>query len=227
MSLYKLNRILDCDIKIKKDKGRDYISCFNCQRPGHISSNCTMTPRCNKCLEDHPSYKCPIPSKGKEIIGEIIDSSSGEVSKQLPQTVSCVNCKVVGHAASSRDCPRRLAILARKAQNRADIQAKAQARSQRLADTQPNVSFAQALRSNNKPTSFNSRQPRNPSLPAPTHNNPSVNNNNIVGFFSSDFNSKCEKAKAFGPIFKQIQANAGPDAAMSAWLLFIAGNVEF
>lgn len=226
-SLYKLNRILDCDIKIKKDKGRDFIICFNCQRPGHISSNCTMPPRCNKCLENHPSYKCPIPSKGKEVMVENIDPVSGKISQQPPQPVSCVNCKVVGHTASSRTCPRRLAILARKAQNRAETQAKAVARSQRLASTQAEISFSQALRSNLKPSVPNSRPTKNPSMPAPTNSPTVTNHNNIVHFFSTDFNIKCEKAKTFGPIFKKIQANAGLDAAMSAWLLFIAGDVQF
>lgn len=62
----------------------------------------------------------------------------------------------------------------------------------------------------------------------PNLSNPSKqNSNNIIQFFGSDFSKKCEKAKNFGPVFNKIKAKAGVDAAMSAWLLVIVGDVDF
>lgn len=58
--------------------------CFTCQAWGHAAINCGRSRNCVKCLESHEKGAC------KRI------STEGEPS--------CVNCKKVGHLASSYNC---------------------------------------------------------------------------------------------------------------------------
>ena len=121
-----------------------------------------------------------------------------------------------------------MAILARKAKAKADIQAKNEARSLRIAAIGSSTTYAgvaggraqsapQQVPASNGPRSSN-RPPQKEVI---------SQSENIVQFFGTDFSQKCEKARTFGPIFQKIMASSGIDAAMSAWLLFMARNVQF
>ena len=64
------------------------VQCYRCQYFHHTSQNCRLEPRCNKCDTTGHEYKdCP---KG-----------SGKID-----SVTCCNCKQVGHPANYRGCPK-------------------------------------------------------------------------------------------------------------------------
>ena len=70
-------------------RSRNNQRCYNCQREGHISRDCTQPPGAKTCyncgMEGHLSRDCSEPRK--------------ERSK------SCFNCNEVGHIAAQ--CPNR------------------------------------------------------------------------------------------------------------------------
>lgn len=172
-----------------------------------------MPPHFKKCLESHASSLCPIPSKENEIFVDNVDAS-GKITKTPVHVVSCVNCNIVGHTASSRDCPRRLAIIARKAKNRAEAQSKVEARSQRLSLLRDGVTFAASLGKSNAPNSSTTKNNGQTRTSAPNI----LNAGNIIQFFGTDYGKKYEKAKQLEPIFTEFKNKAGLNAAMSAWL---------
>ena len=59
--------------------------CFQCQKFGHIGTQCQNKPVCTYCAQDHPTRSCPRHS-GKSI------------------ELKCANCHKVGHPARSRRC---------------------------------------------------------------------------------------------------------------------------
>lgn len=69
------------------------IQCFRCQRYGHSSRFCAMTPRCVKCSLIHEEGACT------------------NNSRDTPAW--CVNCGVLGHPANFRKCPKYLLALRR------------------------------------------------------------------------------------------------------------------
>lgn len=118
-SFYMVKGILNCRVAIKKDKFKRVTQCHNCQRFGHVSSNCGMPFRCVKCGGNHGPAKCNIPPKGAEVnVVAATVAKTGEVKRTVGYTLKCANCGVDGHAASSRDCPKRLAIVAKRTRMR-------------------------------------------------------------------------------------------------------------
>lgn len=101
-AFYRIETIFDCKVRLRRDRGRDVVQCYRCQRFGRVSINCGMPVRCVKCGEAHESREFSIPSKAEM---EKLESVTGEETA-LP-TNRCVNCKVDGHSASSTECPLR------------------------------------------------------------------------------------------------------------------------
>lgn len=69
---------------LRKSNGQ-ITQCFNCQRWGHSSINCGLSPRCVKCSENHPKGLC---ARTSAVIGE----------------PTCCNCGG-NHSSNYRDCP--------------------------------------------------------------------------------------------------------------------------
>lgn len=95
------------------------IQCYRCQRFGHSSTNCGMTPRCVKCLLSHESGKCFLPKYTSLKESERIE---GQDEVKSPKA-SCVNCGNVSHPASWRGCPTHLMIKQRRTENILRLQA--------------------------------------------------------------------------------------------------------
>lgn len=78
-------KVCFCVIQWEKVRGNGVTQCFRCQAYGHISQNCTRTPRCVKCGQTHDTRAC---------------------SKSLEVTPTCANCGD-NHTANFRQCPKR------------------------------------------------------------------------------------------------------------------------
>lgn len=69
------------------------IQCYRCQRFGHTAQHCSMPERCVKCPEQHERGACT--NNDKRI------------------KAWCVNCGLLGHPASWKECPKYLLALRR------------------------------------------------------------------------------------------------------------------
>lgn len=116
---YDIRYVLRCRVHIRKFRKKGVTQCFNCQRYGHVAMNCHMSYRCVKCGESHGPGNCKIPPKG-ENTQETFDTDpvTGAVTKRVGLPVKCANCNIVGHVASSKDCPRRVEFLRRQEEKR-------------------------------------------------------------------------------------------------------------
>lgn len=66
--------------------------CWNCQRPGHLKTNCTFSPRCKYCSGAHAHSECPDKTKLK-----------------------CVWCQSEStHTSNYEGCPARLSYISEK-----------------------------------------------------------------------------------------------------------------
>lgn len=108
----KLEYLLNNRVKIEGHKKNRLTQCRNCQRFGHVSSNCKMAYRCVKCGQSHGPGKCDIPGRDAQAEDRLIrDPTTGGVIIAAARTVHCINCKVDGHVASSHTCPTRIELL--------------------------------------------------------------------------------------------------------------------
>lgn len=82
---YTINKLFDLDITVTpfQSKKGGIPQCHNCQRFGHSSVNCNLSPRCVKCGRSHATDTCAKP-------------------KESPAT--CTNCHGT-HPANYRGCP--------------------------------------------------------------------------------------------------------------------------
>lgn len=57
----KIKRLCHCVVQLEKFKTRSAqcTQCYRCQKFGHASRNCNLSPRCVKCLEQHETKDCP------------------------------------------------------------------------------------------------------------------------------------------------------------------------
>lgn len=109
---YEVRYILHCRVNIRKFYRKGVTQCFNCQRFGHVALNCRMPYRCVKCAESHGPAKCAIPPKGDNNQETLhTDPVTGQITKVVGLPVKCANCGVEGHAASSKECPRRIELI--------------------------------------------------------------------------------------------------------------------
>ncbi|XP_059220321.1 uncharacterized protein LOC131995567 [Stomoxys calcitrans] len=111
---FRIRYILSCRVRIARYKREGLAQCRNCQRFGHVASNCGMKFRCVKCGRDHGPAKCEVPNKEANTEENITtDPVTGQVVRRVGRPVYCANCKAEGHVASSRDCPKRIELLER------------------------------------------------------------------------------------------------------------------
>lgn len=110
----KLRYILNTRVKIGRHKRKGLIQCRNCQRFGHISTNCRMPYRCVKCGQSHGPKNCSIPSREANIEETLTTNPvTGEITRVRGRPVRCVNCDNDGHVASSKECPKRIELVQR------------------------------------------------------------------------------------------------------------------
>ena len=86
--LFKISTVYYQKIHWEKINKRDLTQCRNCQRFGHVSSNCNMQFRCVKCDKDHAQGECQIPK---------------EATRDM---LKCISCGGEGHPASFPGCPK-------------------------------------------------------------------------------------------------------------------------
>ena len=65
-------------------RSSDAAQCHRCQRFGHGSRNCTLSPKCVKCGGAHPTNECTLPQKATLGINNN--------AEQHKQQVKCTNC---------------------------------------------------------------------------------------------------------------------------------------
>lgn len=148
--VYTKTLIMNQRVHWERLKSDDIVQCRNCQRFGHVATNCGRQYVCVKCKEDHEPGQC----QRKENTG--LD-------------VWCANCKKEGHPASFKGCPTLKVRLTEK--NKMSAQKKAQqvfaAKSACLV-TRPALSFAAMVKggSSQKPTFSRSQQQQQKTTPA-------------------------------------------------------------
>jgi len=128
------------------------IQCVNCQRFGHVASNCQMGYRCVKCIESHKPGECKISDK--------------EPDKEI----YCVLCKQNGHPASYRGCPYYKNLETKLKTNRSSNVKKTQEKQNQFINNyvKSNVSFADIIQDKRTPVSSKNTM----------KNNLTINNNN-------------------------------------------------
>lgn len=95
-TIFHIKTLLNCKVIIEPLKIKNRIHpCHNCQRFGHVASNCKMPFRCIKCTKTHNSGDCNI------------------IKDDVKSQVECVNCKGK-HTANAKICPIRISFLERK-----------------------------------------------------------------------------------------------------------------
>lgn len=114
----KIQYFLNSKVRIGKHKNKGLIQCRNCQRFGHISTNCGMPFRCVKCSLSHGPANCQIPSKEYNTEEKVVmDPVTGERTIIKGKPVRCANCDMEGHVASAKNCPKREELM-RKMKNK-------------------------------------------------------------------------------------------------------------
>lgn len=148
-AFYRVRYILHCRVGMRKFKRGAVTQCFNCQRFGHTSANCHMPYRCVKCGGSHGPGNCSIPDRQDNVEENLeTDPITGRVVKRIGLPVRCVNCGVDGHAASSKQCPRRIELL-RKIEARKTVRGGREIpRSSTGGGVRAGVSYASALAAN-------------------------------------------------------------------------------
>lgn len=72
-----------------------------------------------KCGDSHGPGECTILSKGENTKDRAVtDPKTGQAVLKVRLPVRCVNCCTEGHAASSKECPRRQGLLKRTEEKR-------------------------------------------------------------------------------------------------------------
>lgn len=209
MNVYKINRILHCVVKCRKDRGREVTQCYNCQRFGHVASNCGMTYRCVKCGDSHGPANCPIAPRMED--GEPSNTTEEEAQ------VFCINCNAQGHVASSRTCPKRISFLKKRTQRKHTKPAVTTARPSvgptHISDTRPNVSYASAAGARH--------------VPPPARGNSASQGNAFADdcftFFGKSLLELLADIRAFAPKFIQIRDAKDRATAIVHLLLHING----
>lgn len=96
--------------------------CRRCQRFGHGTRNCRMSPRCYICAENHASELCPVLKEEYEKVKAMqVDEDGKPAEAEVIRNITpkCVNCNGA-HLASDNSCTERKkyrelqATLARK-----------------------------------------------------------------------------------------------------------------
>lgn len=118
--LVQIKYLLNQTIRFEKvSRNQDLTQCHRCQRFGHSSTNCTMKPRCVKCLKNHLTSEC---DNLKQIKKASVDIPTGVTTYKLVDVPICINCGKEGHPANYRHCEARLKYIQnieqRREQNR-------------------------------------------------------------------------------------------------------------
>lgn len=224
--LYKLQAILGCIVKITRDKKKKTAQCFNCQRFGHVANNCGMPYRCVKCGGDHGPAKCKIPSKGQFTPKKVIttDPATGAVVEKPEFEVHCINCKTDGHTASSKNCPKRLAFIAKRV-----TATKASAKVARAVPVRE-IPSPQATSTARSGVSYAAATAIKPSVSRPRVNPSNFNvmdvfNKDSQEFFGMDFFAIIEIMKKHASDYNSLSTKEAKRNAMLAVAQSIAFNV--
>lgn len=179
----------------------DLIQCFRCQRPGHVSSNCKMEPRCVKCGNGHERGKC------------LLEGVLPKVN------LYCVLCKKNGHPANYRGCPTFQKVIEDKIKNKnqkknnVDFQHANFVRDSASRFVSPNFSFANVAGGGNG-VSVNSNAKSSP----PSNKMLDLLNNESLYNFGCDYATLNVK---FSNYMENLNSAKSPLARSSALLNFI------
>ena len=100
--LHEIKHLAHQVIWWEKIKKTETIQCKNCQRLGHMASNCNMKYRYDKCNIAHGPKECQI---------------SNNVNETPKDLIYCVLCQSFGHPASYRGCPKQLEFKSKQIMN--------------------------------------------------------------------------------------------------------------
>lgn len=140
-SVFSIQYMLHCGVRIERHKRGGLVQCRNCQRYGHVSTNCSMQYRCVKCSLPHGPGNCKVPKKEENIEEfQYKDQVTGAIIKRIGLPVKCANCDREGHVASSQMCPKRRELKKRLDERRAE----------RVQEQKTPVKFTSSYRTNGK-----------------------------------------------------------------------------
>lgn len=88
-SVYRKTLLMNQKVHWEKLKTNGITQCKNCQKFGHVASNCGMKYRCVKCKEEHLPGNCQRNTNNKN-----------------DDEVFCANCQTNGHPANYKGCPK-------------------------------------------------------------------------------------------------------------------------
>lgn len=129
------------EIIIEQMKNKSISQCRRCWRYEHTESNCSYDVRCPQCLNIHQINSC-----------RLNDNPSLKPA--------CVNCNKDGHAANSKECPVYQRILERRNSpgNKKPTKTNPMPNNTNANNhTKPNVSFASAVRGNQRQNKTNTQ----------------------------------------------------------------------
>lgn len=87
--IFEVRFLLHQKIHWERIRNSGPIQCKNCQRYGHVASNCLMGYRCVKCSENHGPGQC--------------QRNLNELPQENNQPF-CANCGELGHPANFKEC---------------------------------------------------------------------------------------------------------------------------
>lgn len=192
-----VKRLFNASVVIEKFNRTDLVQCFRCQRPGHVSFNCSMIPRCVKCSLSHPKGEC------------LIVTNNNNRNELL-----CALCKTKGHPANYRGCPVLRKLLEEK------IKSKSIERNNKLLEHKKFVSES-AARKVVPEFTFASVARAHKEIPVPnTENNAMLDLLNLESyeFFGCDYKTLDEK---FMKYMNTINTASSGEARKMALLSFI------
>lgn len=173
--------ILHQSVRFEKLVKSETIQCKNCQRYGHVASNCNMAYRCIKCKDNHGPGECQKTDRTTEPY--------------------CTNCKLVGHPANYRQCPKYLELQERRSKVRQQNEEAQFAKKQMYNHYyNPSISYSKIASTHTQPKT--NCQPIQPKTSKPGSSSWDQTCN---GMFGLNFSDTLRQFHDFMPSFNSIQ----------------------
>lgn len=223
-AVLSMKYILHCKVAVERFKQGGIVQCRNCQRFGHIATNCSMEYRCVKCGLVHGPGNCTIPNK--ESNTEIFvrkNPVTGVVEKRVGFPVKCINCNKEGHVASAKTCPKRLEIKKKLDERRAN-KARLNYTQSRPTTQYRTANGSYAGVANNNGMNVNYQRNGGNDIMATANEAFTAFDRNCTRLLGGDVLSCLSKIKAFAGPFSRIQNDEEKTKAIFGLLLSIGLN---
>lgn len=223
-AMFSIRFIIQCGVTVEKFKQGGLVQCRNCQRYGHISSNCAMPFRCVKCGLPHGPGKCEIPAKEENTEEYMMkDPITGGTKRRIGLPVRCVNCDTEGHVASAKTCPKRMEIKRRLDERKANknpVPIKAPNRNPTAFRT-PGMSYAGVVGGNTSGFDTRGSGPRGPNMMMRSNEAFAMIDEDCERYLGKDFFTCLEKVGNFAVEYAQLRTREEKTKALFGLLISI------